>query len=138
MSRIRGAAHRFLVLVTLAGCAATGVKVTDAQLAGMVKGQTTMEQAVAALGPPTSRTRMADGTSILQYIYAESKVRAASFVPVVGAFAGGTDVRSSVATLRFDATGKLLDVASSESEYGTGVGVSAGTTNPAPVNQPRQ
>lgn len=126
------------ICAALMACAATGVKVTDEQLAGFRPGQTTIEQVLSALGPPTTRMRLADGTTMLQYVYAEAKVRAASLVPIVGVFAGGTDVRSNVATLRFDASGKLIDVSSAESQYGTGVGTSAGTITPAPVPQPRQ
>lgn len=121
----------------LVACAAMGVKVSDEALASLKPG-TTIANAMDTLGQPTSRMRMADGTTLLQYVYAEATVRAASFVPIVGAFAGGTDVRSSMATLRFDAQGKLLDVTSSESQYGTGVGVSAGKINQTTVPQPRQ
>ena len=127
-----------LSLALLVSCAASGVRVTEAQLASLTKGRTTMQDVVASFGPPTMRTRAADGTTLLQYVYSEAKVRPASFIPLVGAFAGGTDLRSNVATLRFDGNGLLLDVASSETEMGTGVGASAGAVNPQPVPQPRQ
>lgn len=133
--------NRFLALLVaalLAACAATGVKVTDRQLGALHKGETTVEQAVAALGAATTRSRSTDGSVTLQYVYAEATVRAASFIPIVGAFAGGTDVRTNMATLRFDPRGKLIDVSTSESQYGTGLGISAGAVDPARVPQPKQ
>ena len=124
--------------VALAGCAATGVKVSEAQLSALHKGQTTVQETVALLGEPTSRVSPGDGSTTLVYVYAESKIRASSFVPIVGAFAGGSDVRSSMATLHFDAAGKLDNITSSSSQYGTGTGLAAGQVEPGQVQQPRQ
>jgi sulfur carrier protein ThiS len=126
------------IAALLAGCAASGVKVSDDALAALKAGQTTVADAVAALGEPTSRMRAADGSVVLQYVYAEAKVRAASFVPVVGAFAGGTDTRARVVVLRFGPDGRLIDSTSTDSQYGTGVGASAGAVSPGQVQQPRQ
>lgn len=125
-------------VLLVVGCAATGVKVTEAQLAQLKRGVTTVEEVTAQFGQPTSRVRMNDGSTLIQYIYAEASARAASFIPIVGAFAGGTDVRASTATLRFDPSGKLSEVTSSASQYGTGIGVSAGGVETTPVPQPRQ
>lgn len=127
-----------LAMGVLVGCAATGVKISDDQLASLHKGETTLAQVLASFGPPTSKIKAADGTTTLQYVYAEHKVRAASFVPVVGLFAGGADIRTSVASLRFNPDGTLLDVTSAESQYGTGIGASAGQVAPGQVQQPRQ
>ena len=135
MQNIRAALVAMLALV---GCAATGVKVSDDQLAGLRKGESTVEQVTAALGPPTTKTRLSNGMTILHYVYAEARVRGATFIPIVGAFAGGSDVRSNVAILRFDSAGKLIDVTSSESQRGTGTGFSAGPITPGQVPQPRQ
>lgn len=122
----------------LIGCAATGVKVSDEALSSLKPRQATVDQAIALLGAPTSRMRMGDGSTMLQYVYAEAKIRPASFVPIVGAFAGGTDVRSSMAMLRFGPDGKLIDITTSASQYGTGTGVSAGSVAPDQLPQPRQ
>jgi len=122
----------------LLGCAASGVKVTDAQLAQLRPKQTTLADAERALGQPTTRMRMGDGTTMLHYVYAEASVRAASFIPVVGMVAGGTDVRSNSVMLRFDQAGLLVDVTSSNSQIGSGYGLSSGTIDRKPVEQPRQ
>lgn len=125
-------------VVVLAGCAAGGVKVSDAQLAAFKPGKATIAQVVSTLGAPTMQTRLADGTSMLIYSYYEARVRPATLIPIVGAFAGGSDSTSTTATLRFDAAGRLLDTSTSSSAYGTGTGLSAGQIAPATLDQPRK
>ena len=122
----------------LTACAATGVKVTEDHLRSLKTGETTVADVTSRFGPPTTRLVNPDGTVVLLYVYGETKVRAASYVPIVGLFAGGADTRSNTATLRFDQAGKLLAVSSSESQYGTGVGASSGNLTPGEVPQPRQ
>jgi hypothetical protein len=125
------------IVTTLAACAATGVKVTEDQLSSLKTGSSTEAEVVGKLGSPTTRLRMADGSVMLQYVYAEATVRPATFIPVVGLFAGGSDSRSNVVTLRFGADGKLIDTTSASSTYGTGTGLSAGQVAPA-TEQPKQ
>lgn len=122
----------------LVGCAASGVRVTDEQIARLTPRVTTLADTERALGPATTRMRMPDGSMQLHYIYSEASVRAASLIPVVGLLAGGTDVRSSMVVLRYDAAGVLVDVMSSASQYGTGVGASSGAVDRSAVPQPRQ
>lgn len=121
----------------LGGCAASGVKVSDDQLGSFVVGTTTEADVLGRLGTPTTRTRNSDGTVVLQYVYAEAQVRAATFVPIVGLFAGGTDVKSNAVNLTFGPDGKLKSSSSTASSYGTGMGASSGTTGTA-TQQPRQ
>lgn len=123
-------------VATLSGCAATGVKVSDEQASSFVVGQSKEADVVSRLGPPTTRSRNSDGTVVLQYVYAEAQVRAATFVPIVGLFAGGTDVKSNAVTFTFSPDGKLLSTSSAASNYGTGVGASSGT-NGTTTQQPR-
>ena len=133
--------HKFILpmlIAALVGCASTGVKVSDEKLDSFKKGESTVSQVLAALGQPTTTMKMGDGTVMLQYAYSEASVRAASFIPVVGLVAGGSDIHVSTAVLRFDAEGKLIDVTRSSSQYGTGTGVSAGQVSTTPIQQPRQ
>jgi hypothetical protein len=116
------------LVAIVAGCASSGVKVTDAQLAQFTRGKTTLAEVLAALGPPTSRMRANDGSTMLQYVAAQASVRPASFIPVVGMIAGGSDIKSSVVALRFDQKDVLLTIDQAESQYGTGMGGSATTT----------
>lgn len=127
-----------LVALVLAGCAASGVKVTDAHLADMKPGETTEAQIVQSFGSPTVRTRMSDGNTMLIYSYYETKIRPESFIPIAGIFLGGGDTRTNTVTLRFDRTGTLIDTSSSESTIGYGRGIAAGAVSQQPTMQPRQ
>lgn len=112
-------------LALLAGCVSTGVQVKDEQLSSFKPGQTTKNEVFTALGQPTTQMRNADGTSMVIYTYLESRVRGASFIPIVGIFAGGADSRTNQVVLSFDAEGKLVGHSSSESAYGSGYGASS-------------
>lgn len=127
-----------VVCASLASCAASGVRVTDAQLSSLQVGVTTEADVQSRFGAPTARTRNSNGTVQLQYIYAESQIRAASFIPVVGLFAGGSDIKSTMAVLTFGPDGKLKDSWASSSQFGTGIGISAGQISPGNIQQPRQ
>lgn len=132
---------RALITIALAGtlsaCAATGVKVTEQQAAQLTPAYSTIDDAIARFGQPTQRTRLPDGSVILSYAHAQATVRPATFIPLVGAFVGGTDTTSGVVSLRFDSAGKFVEYTSSTSTHGTGLGASSGVTTPQNTDQPR-
>lgn len=123
--------------VLLAGCAASGVRVTDAHLAGFKEGETTEAQVTAALGAPTTRMRMPDGSVIVIYAYSAYSVRPSTFIPIVGGLVGGADGQASSVSLTFGPDGKLLNTASSASTFGAGNALSSGVPAPIQTQQPR-
>lgn len=125
-------------LFMLSGCAATGIKVSEQQAASFQPGKATYTEVVTALGQPSSVTTMPDGSRMALYIFAQAQARPETFIPVVGAFVGGVDSRSSSVIFRFGPDGKLLDHISSVSNMGTGTGLAAGQPMPDRTNQPRQ
>lgn len=127
----------FAGTVFLAGCAATGVKVSDEQLSQLQKGQTTRSEVLAKFGKPTTQMRNSDGTSTVFYNFAEYRTRPATFIPIVGIFAGGSDVHSSSAMFRFDTSDRLIDYSTTQSDMGTAMGRAAGPIEPV-QNQPRK
>ena len=126
------------LILAMAGCAATGVRVSPEQVAEFKPGQATEAQVLQRLGAPTSRMSLGDGSVILVYSYADYRMRPASFIPIVGAFAGGADTSSSAVSLRFGKDGKLIDTSSYATATGTGLGASAGKVEPKTPDQPRQ
>lgn len=125
------------IAALLSACASSGVKVTEDQTSGFVKGQTTRSEVISKLGKPTMQTRLSNGTRLLQYTYAESSVRASTFIPIVGAFVGGADTSTSNVQLSFDEQDRLTDITHSEGEIGSGTGFAAGAPAPA-IDQPRK
>lgn len=129
----------FALAIAVAGCAATGVQVTDEQMSEFTPGETIKAEVVEKLGQPTSQTRLSDGTTVLTYTYAEYRTRPETFIPYVGMFVGGGDTRSNHVTLTFDSNDVLADYSSSSSELGTATGVAPTSTPIEPVaDQPRK
>ncbi len=123
--------------LALSACASSGVRVTNDQLSQFKEGQTTKQEVLAALGQPTMTMRNADGTTMIMYTYAEARTRGSTFIPIVGAFAGGVDTRSNNVMLTFDRQGILQNTSSSSSEYGTATGIAVDAGSPV-TDQPRK
>lgn len=84
-----------MVAVCLAGgCASSshGTKIDNDKVSQIQKGSTTKEEVVQMFGPPMHSSLMGDGRRMMMYHYTESKqqVKGQSFIPVAGAFMGGS------------------------------------------------
>lgn len=110
------------LVISLAGCMSTGVEVSQDQTSSFKTGTTTQQEVVARLGAPTSRTSLPDGSSMMVYSFASAKARPASFIPIVGAFVGGADSRSSMVMFQFAPDGTLKSTTRSDSAMGSRMG----------------
>lgn len=117
----------------VAGCYSAGQKriADDSVIQKIQPGKTTKAEVLQLLGRPVSMIMMPDGSEQWLYQYIGSTVRAASFIPVVGLFAGGadTEVHNLQLFIRQDGVVEKL---------GQGVMVGGGgglqdTGNPQPV-----
>lgn len=113
--------------IILAGCAASGVQVSQEAATQFKEGVTTEAQIVAKLGAPTSVT-IANGNKTITYTGTQYRTNAASFIPIVGLFAGGADYTASVASYQLDSRGVL-----EKATYSTHGGTSRMGSNPAPT-----
>lgn len=127
-----------ITFLSLTACAASGVQIKPEQLSKFERGKTTYQDVVASLGKPNFTTMTADGTRTATYVYAESSIRPATFIPIVGAFAGGADMRSNSVMIMFDRDGVLQNYTASEGAMGTATGLSSGAIPTRVENQPRQ
>src|SRR5947209_9094497 len=84
--------------VALAGCVSAGTRVTDEQASKFERGKTTYDQVVRALGPPNAVVSNSDGTRTISYVFLTARPRPATFIPIVGLFAGGAHSESNTAT----------------------------------------
>lgn len=121
--------YAILTACMLAGCASSGNYVDQSNMKSLIKGKTTMDQAVGMLGQPTSRTMVGSGQTVLTYTYSEATTRPESFIPVVGAFVGGADSRFTMATLAFGPDGILTDYTYTGSQSGLSTGLASGASN---------
>ena len=124
-------------LMLLAACVSSGVKVDEANLAKFEAGKTTYAQVLGVLGPPTTNTLMPDGRRMLLYSWVQARARPQNFLPIVGAFVGGSDSRSSNVILWIAKDGTLETYSASQSQYGIGRGLDAGRDLGPVPNQPR-
>jgi outer membrane protein assembly factor BamE (lipoprotein component of BamABCDE complex) len=122
-----------LALALLAGCVSVGTQVKDSALEQFQKGVTTEADVVKALGPPQSITTSTEGLRMLTYMGLHSQPKAASFIPVVGLFAGGADTTGSYVSFRFDKDGKLADITSQQNQMSGRMGAPAQPAAPAPA-----
>ena len=127
-----------LMSLGLSACASSGAKVTEQQLSQIQVGKSTYNDVVAALGKPTTTTFSSTGTRTAIYSYSQVSTRPETFIPVVGAFVGGADVKSNSVILMFNAQGILSQYSGSGSAIGTGSNLEAGITPERTEAQPRQ
>lgn len=108
-----------VAMVALAGCATTGREISASQMTSMEKGKTTYAEVIQRLGKPTMDTVASDGTRATLYTFAKAGVKGATFIPIVGLFAGGMNVSGSSVTFNFDKAGVLKDYSTSTTNYDT-------------------
>jgi hypothetical protein len=96
-----------LVAALLASCATSGTRVDPATVATFERSRTTYAEVEAALGQPSLNSVLPDGSRVVSYAYSQVQTRPATFIPVVGLFAGGADVHSESVTFTFSPDGVL-------------------------------
>jgi hypothetical protein len=114
------------LLGLLAGCAASGVKVSEQQAQSFKVGTSTYNDVVAALGPPTSTTVNSDGIRMAAYNYTSIRSQPQNFIPYLGPLVAGYDNQSSSVTFTFAQNGVLTGTTSSQSGTATGANLAAG------------
>jgi hypothetical protein len=94
-------------LLALGACGHSGGKmVTDAQVDAFVDGRTTISEVIGALGPPTTDVQSTEGRT-LGYSFSSTHLNGATYVPIVGMFAGGASGQSRTVIFQFDTAGIL-------------------------------
>jgi outer membrane protein assembly factor BamE (lipoprotein component of BamABCDE complex) len=121
-----------LLLVLLGGCVTVGSQIDQSKVSAFEKGKTTRAEVEAALGQPQTVSTSADGKMIAGYVYIKAQARAESFIPIVGAFVGGTDSTTQVFTVTYDNAGIFQGSQSTVSQMGSGMGLASGKYQGAP------
>lgn len=120
----------------LASAAWAAKPITDDDLAALKLGTTTYDEVVARFGKPVQLERSSDGTRTLTYTMIKTHTKLATFVPVVGLFAGGA--KGSVVTDRFSfgPDGRLSNVWASDAEIECGIFGGCGSAGQAQASAP--
>lgn len=117
------------VSLFIAGCASSGTQVSQNAAMQFKEGVTTEAQIVAKLGQPTGVTMSSGGIKTITYTGAQAQVKAASFIPIVGLFAGGSDIAVTTAAYQLDTNGLLQKVDYSTANTSTGMGSAPAAMN---------
>jgi len=116
---------RFLIATglagMLAGCVSSGTKVTTEQVTAFEIGKTSEAQVIAALGRPNGASVLADGSRVDVYMHVSAHANAASYIPIVGLFAGGAKSDSDTAMFNFGPDGILKSTSSAHADMNTGL-----------------
>ena len=117
--------------LSLAGCAASGVQVSEQQAQSFRVGKSTYAEVVGQLGDPTTSTVDSTGNRVAMYSYSAAQSRPQNFIPYIGPLISGYDTKSSAVTFTFDARGILTGSSSTQNQMGTGANLAAGSVQPA-------
>lgn len=122
-----------LMAAILTACASTGTQISQETATSFKEGVTTEKEIVSTLGNPTSVTISGD-TKIISYSGFQYKTKAATFVPIVGLFAGGADYSQTIAMYFIDKQGVLTKINYTSSGAGSRQGT---TVAPMPTQEPK-
>lgn len=89
-------------LLFLAGCMSVGNKINHEYANNIQKGVTTEQEVLTNMGPPMSTAINSDGLKILTYMHVKTDVHGATFIPIVGMFAGGADSTTTTVVIQID------------------------------------
>lgn len=101
----------------LAGCASSGTQISQNAALQFKEGVSTEAEIINKLGRPTSITINGD-IKLISYAGSQYQAKAASFIPIVGVFAGGGDIAVTHAAYQIGPDGILKKII--YSTYGTG------------------
>jgi outer membrane protein assembly factor BamE (lipoprotein component of BamABCDE complex) len=102
-----------LAALVCAGCVSSGTQVSEATASQFKEGVTTERDVIRVLGEPQQTTVMQNHHRLLVYVGISAHATAATYVPVVGLFAGGAKGTHSTATFDFDQNGILTSMSHS-------------------------
>lgn len=119
-----------LVLVTsLAGCMSSGKQVAPEAALQFKEGVTTESEILTKLGQPTAMS-INSGKKFLTYSGMQVQMKGASFIPIIGAFAGGSDYKMSMAIYQIGPNGILEKISYNTSGAGSRMGTTPAEMSP--------
>ncbi|MEN4880842.1 hypothetical protein ABEI17_09000 [Pantoea agglomerans] len=105
-------AGSLLTIIVLSGCASTAgnqsiKNETQQSIASKIfKGRTTEAEVLSIYGEPTSKISVDSNTERWLYSLVDSKMTLTTYIPIVGLFSNGTDLKTKSLTVLFE-SGKV-------------------------------
>jgi outer membrane protein assembly factor BamE (lipoprotein component of BamABCDE complex) len=110
----------------LSGCVSSGRKIDQAAVETITKGETTKAQVINLLGSPDQITKLGNGDTIFMYNYMRATPKPTTFIPIVGAFAGGANLQHQNCMVIFGPDGVVKNYTSTQGGTEAGRGLEAG------------
>jgi hypothetical protein len=101
----------------------SGTKVTEAQISAFQVGKTSEAEVIARLGQPNGTSVAADGSRSDVYMHISAHANGASYIPIVGLFAGGAKSDSDTAVFNFGPDGILKSTSSNTAHADVNTGL---------------
>lgn len=97
----------FFAISLISGCSTSGnqkIKNETAQSlqSKIIKNKTTKTELLAQLGEPDTRTTLDNGNEQWRYFMSNNQFNAATFIPVLGLFTGGSQTQSKTLDIEFN------------------------------------
>ena len=127
-----------ILAALLCGCVSYGRKIDQAKVEQIRTGETTRAQVLQLIGSPDQITSTGTGVLLFQYAFVRATPKASTFIPVVGAFAGGANVQNEMVMVTF--TNNIVSAITSTcggNEMGTGANAASGVDLPTVTNDKR-
>jgi outer membrane protein assembly factor BamE (lipoprotein component of BamABCDE complex) len=121
-----------LAIVLLAGCVSAGRKIDQTAAEKIEKGKTTKAEVIASLGSPDHITKLGTGDTMFMYHFMKATPKAITFIPIVGAFAGGANVQTQSCMVIFGPDDIVKNFSISQGGTEAGTGLAAGSSASLP------
>ncbi|EAS4986559.1 hypothetical protein M5Q92_003000 [Salmonella enterica] len=97
----------FIAIFSISGCSTSGnqkIKNETAQSlqSKIIKNKTTKTELLTKLGEPDTKTTLDDGNEQWRYFMSNNQFNAATFIPVLGLFTGGSQTQSKTLDIEFN------------------------------------
>ncbi len=104
-----------IICLFFLGCATIGnEQISKSEIISKIEiGKSTKTDMRSLFGEPTKVNFQENGKEIWEYIYKKGQVKPATFIPLVGIFAGGAKIEGNTLTIMFNDKGVV-------EKYGTG------------------
>ena len=98
-----------IAALSLVGCMSVGNKFDPSRVSHIKRGVTTDTELVSMFGQPNQRGVDTNGAPTMDWIYGQTQVKPLTFVPIVGAFAGGATSQNMSLHVTLGANGKVKE-----------------------------
>jgi outer membrane protein assembly factor BamE (lipoprotein component of BamABCDE complex) len=113
--------------LALCGCATSGRKLDQSKVDAIKKGETTRDQVIKLIGSPDQVAKSSSGDTVFTYSFMRATVKGSTFIPIVGAFAGGVDTQNQMVMITFGPDGVVKEYVSTYGASDVSNGLESGS-----------